>query len=480
MAGKRLGRQTPTSSVVIPYTHTKGDEAIALYELSGREAREWQKLLIYDIMARNDEDLWCHQKFGYEIPRRNGKGEIITIREMWGLENGETICHTAHRVKTSSSAFARLKNLLAKAGYVELGRKKTEEAYPEKCYRAKQQLGMETIELPGKGSVSFRTRTESGGLGEGFDLLIIDEAQEYTESQESALIYTVSDSSNPQTLYCGTPPTETSSGTVFVDMREQVLTGDSYDTGWAEWSAKEMSDPYDIDTWYDTNPSLGTGLTERVIRSEIKPGKEVDFNIQRLGLWLSYNQHSEITEEEWDQLLLKEKPKLKGPVYAAVKYGASGNNVAICVAARLTNNRIFVEALDCRPIRDGNDWIVRLLDKLKPESVIIDGKGNSETLMTDMRDAGIKKKPMLPTVGEAVTAYTYFRQAVSQEVICHKGQFGLRQAVSNCEKRAIGNNGGFGYKSLSPEIEVALVESAAFAVWNCSVHKEKKKQKVYV
>lgn len=480
MAEAKLGRQTPTSSVIIPYAHTNGEEAIALYEASGREAREWQKLLIYDIMATNEEGLWCHQKFGYEIPRRNGKGEILTIREMWGLEHGETICHTAHRVKTSSSAFFRLKSLLAKAGYVELGRKKLEESFPEKCYRAKQQLGMETIELPGKGSVSFRTRTESGGLGEGFDLLIIDEAQEYTDSQESALIYTVSDSKNPQTLYCGTPPTETSSGTVFVNMREQTLVGESYDTGWAEWSVDQMSDPKNTEAWYETNPSLGTGLTERVIRSEIKPGKETDFNIQRLGLWLSYNQHSEITEAEWDDLLLGERPKLKGSVYAAVKFGASGSNAALSVAARLTDGRILVETLDCRPIRDGTGWILKLLERLNPDEIIIDGKGYAETLKTEMKDAGMRKKPMIPTAGEAVTAYTFFRQAVSQQTICHKGQPALRQAVSNCQRRAIGNNGGFGYRSLSPEIEVALVESAAFAIWNCSMHKEKKKQKVYV
>lgn len=35
--------------------------------------------------------------------------------------------------------------------------------------------------------MEFRTRTSTDGLDEGFDLLVIDEAQEYTEDQESAL-----------------------------------------------------------------------------------------------------------------------------------------------------------------------------------------------------------------------------------------------------------------------------------------------------
>lgn len=137
--------------------------------------------------------------------------------------------------------------------------------------------------LKSGGRVDFRTRTTTGGLGEGFDLLIIDEAQEYTIDQETALKYVVTDSQNPQTIFCGTPPTMVYGGTVFTDFRKSTLAGDTFDGGWAEWSVEEESDPYDVALWYETNPSLGTILSERAVRSEI--GQDVlDFNIQRLGL----------------------------------------------------------------------------------------------------------------------------------------------------------------------------------------------------
>lgn len=87
----KQGRQTPTQSVVLPYEKTKGQEAIELYEKSGRKVLEWQKLIISDILAVNDGGLWTHMKFGYSVPRRNGKIEIAAIREMYGLENGERI-----------------------------------------------------------------------------------------------------------------------------------------------------------------------------------------------------------------------------------------------------------------------------------------------------------------------------------------------------------------------------------------------------
>ena len=54
MEPKRIGRQTPTTSLVLPYKKTKGKEAVEIYNKTGRTAREWQELLIYDIMAYDD------------------------------------------------------------------------------------------------------------------------------------------------------------------------------------------------------------------------------------------------------------------------------------------------------------------------------------------------------------------------------------------------------------------------------------------
>ena len=155
------------------------------------------------------------------------RGQIVipkAAREMFGLKDGEHILHTAHRTTTSRAAWERLKKLLEDAGIP---------------YKATGAIGMESIRLiDGKGRIDFRTRSSKGGLGEGFDLLIIDEAQEYQDDQETALKYVVSDSKNPQTIFCGTPPTPVSSGTVFMKLRDAVLQGTSVDTGWAEWSVE--------------------------------------------------------------------------------------------------------------------------------------------------------------------------------------------------------------------------------------------------
>ncbi|MCD7917630.1 MAG: phage tail protein, partial [Clostridiales bacterium] len=115
MAEVKKGRQTPTQAVTLPYEVTHGAEAVVLYNETGRTAQQWQELLLYDILAENDDGLWVHTKFGYSVPRRNGKNEIAAMRELWGLRQGENILHTAHRTTTSHAAWERLCNLLTKA-----------------------------------------------------------------------------------------------------------------------------------------------------------------------------------------------------------------------------------------------------------------------------------------------------------------------------------------------------------------------------
>ena len=180
MTETRLGRQTPTQAVVLPYEDTKGGEAVLLYNQSKRKSLEWQELMIYDIMAVDEEGRWKHMKFGWSIPRRNGKSEILIMRAIWGLTHGERVLYTAHLVNTSHNAWEKIVDRLTEMGFVENDDIKV----------IKQKSAEVIMYLKGDGGIiNFRTRTGTGGLGEGYDLLIIDEAQEYTSDQETALQY---------------------------------------------------------------------------------------------------------------------------------------------------------------------------------------------------------------------------------------------------------------------------------------------------
>lgn len=468
MAKKRFGNQKPTQSVILKYVkkRSKFKEAIEIYEKTGLKAYKWQYNLLEPIMAVDKKGLWVHQKFGYSIPRRNGKSEILYMLELWGLHNGLNMLHTAHRISTSHSSFEKVKKYLEKMGYVD--------GEDFNSIRAK---GQERIELYKTGGVvQYRTRTSNGGLGEGFDLLIIDEAQEYTIEQESALKYTVTDSDNPMTVMCGTPPTPVSSGTVFTNYRSTVLFGKGKYSGWAEWSVDEEKEIDDVEAWYNSNPSMGYHLNERKIEAELGDDK-LDHNVQRLGFWPTYNQKSAISETEWNALKIDKIPDINGKLFVGIKYGQDGTNVALSIAVRTDDERIFIETIDCQSVRNGNLWIVDFIKNADVAQVVVDGANGQKMLDDELKDYRIKNV-ILPTVKEIINANALWEQGIYQKTICHNGQPSLTKVATNCEKRNIGSNGGFGYKSQFDDIDIALMDSALLAHWACHNTKPKAKQRI--
>lgn len=470
MSDTRIGRQTPTLAVVLPYEESHGGEAVALYDQSKNKALEWQTALAYDVMATDSEGKWLHIKFGWSIPRRNGKSEVAIIRSIYGLTHGERVLYTAHRTSTSHSVYEKIVARLTEMGFEE-----------KVDFKTSKQYGLESITwLHGDGGViNFRTRTSVGGLGEGYDLLIIDEAQEYTADQETALKYVVTSSKNPQTLMCGTPPTAVSAGTVFMKYRVNTLSGSGKANGWAEWSVPKLSDTHDRDLWYECNPSLGLILTERAVEDELGDD-EIDDNIQRLGLWIMHSQKSAISKTEWRRYLIEGKPKLSSThrLFFGIKYAKTTPNVSASVAVRTADGKIFVEALDCRSVRDGNSWLIAFMRNPHTAGVIIDGAAGSGILASEMQDAHIKCKPTLPKVSEVIEANSLFEKELFAGNILHADQPALEQIAANCEHRAIGSGGGFGYTSILEGADVSLLEATALAHYACASRKEKKPQRV--
>lgn len=460
---EQKGRQDPTTAFILPYERTEGETAARLYELSGRQALPWQRALLYDILARDEAGLWIHTRFGYSVPRRNGKGEILTMLELLALAYGERVLHTAHLTSTSHDAWRRLCQLLDKIGVT---------------YASIKAKGQEYIDLEDGGHIEFRTRTAKGALGEGYDLLIIDEAQEYTKTQESALKYVVSASRNPHTVMCGTPPTPASAGTVFQEFRTSVLAGEMPNAGWAEWSVEKLSDVNDRELWRETNPSLGWTLTERAIADEIS-GDEVDNNIQRLGLWLQYDQKSVISELAWSSICTDKLPELTGRLGVGIKYGRDGVNASVCIACRTKDGRIFVEAVGRYPVRDGTDRLISFLHRLGKNAlkVIVDGANGQKLLAKDMKAERIRE-PYMPRVSEIIQANARFEERIYQKTLLHMEQPSLAAVVSHCEHRAIGSNGGFGWRALHDGYDISLLEAAALAVFAVDNFRDSGKQKI--
>lgn len=467
---KRLGRQEPTLAVVLPYEKSEGGPAVKLYNKSGCTALPWQELVVFDMMAVNEDGGWVHTRFGYSVPRQNGKNECVCIREMAGIVNlKERILHTAQLATTSHKAWERLCRRLDSA------------KIPYNSIRAK---GSEEIVIDGGGKIEFRTRTSLGGMGESFDCLVIDEAQEYTEDQKSALQYTVAASDNPQIIYLGTPPTPHSKGTVFPQYRADTMSGQNDNAGWEEWGilekpqgAEDLAICKNRELWIQTNPSLGYRLKERTIADEIG-GDLNDFIIQRLGYWFKYSQTSVISKKTWMSLVPTTPPTFTGQLYVAVKYSQSteeGGSVSMAIAVRTAAGSVWVEAIDCRRRQEGDAWILEFLQKADWRACIIDGASGQSILQEEMKTNRLKK-PTIPKVQDIIDANAMFEQGIYGGEIEHSGQPSLVQVVGNCDHRKIGTGGGYGYKSQVEGLDITLLESVSLAYWLCMTTKEKKKQ----
>lgn len=457
---KRYGASEPTKSFILPYTKTKGDEAVELYNQGKYEMEPWQCALLCSIMGLDDEELWVHQKFGYSIPRRNGKSELAIARCLWGLAHGEHILYTAHKTSTAHAIFERLEELCISA-----------KIPIKKPFRA---FGREHIYTDGTdGRIEFRTRTTTGGMGEGYDLLVLDECQEYTVTQAAALKYVITASKNPQTLMLGTPPTPVSAGTVFPNFRQKCLAGQAKYSGWAEWSVNYQATIDDLDALYQSNPSLGHHLTLRAIESEDDGESEVDLAIQRFGYWFKYSLKSVISKPDWEACELKELPEMEGRLFVGIKFGKGSGNVSMAIAKRIKGtDEIFTEAIDCRPVRGGYQWILDFVKSADIQEITIDGDNGKSSLndliceLIDQEELDLNY-PTIPKTGEIIKGNSEFEQGILNKTMLHMDQPSVTQVVTNTEKRAIGTNGGFGYRSQDERMDISLLDSIMLAHWIC-------------
>ncbi|WZU00318.1 hypothetical protein MGH68_12020 [Erysipelothrix sp. D19-032] len=121
-----------------------------------------------------------------------------------------------------------------------------------------------------------------------------------------------------------------------------------------------------------------------------------------------------------------------------------------------------------------------MLDFIKQsdvEKVVVDGVGAQNILSQEMKEYRLKA-PILPTVKEVIIANTSFERSLYDGKLCHMDHPSLSEVVTNCEKRNIGQNGGFGYRSQYEENDISLLDSVILAHWACVESKPTTPQKI--
>lgn len=469
----RFGCQTPRIDIYLPGDTAKAELLFELLDEYGMRLLDWQKLVLLRWLAEDELGNFTNLDCGLEVPRQNGKTEIIVARIIYGIIFRKAIgLFTAQQQDTVDVVKKRVQDFFYENEHEEIFNLLTPR------FRKKPR-NYAYIEFENGSVYKFKTRTRLSGLGNTNDELINDEAADMMDSHQSTLLPTTSAarSGNPQVIYVGTPPMAESVGEVFPRNRKEKLAGAK--GAWTEWSVESFTDKLDEDSWYKTNPSLGYFLLHAAVETESRSLSSDDFNRMRLGWWSGIEDKRAISQKTWDKLI-DDDPKIDEvflPVYA-IKFAPDRSAFSLVVGQPLTNGKILVEIIMQRPMQEGFDKVSRwLLERWRNcAKIIIDGSTGDEILYDELTKSGIPTKKIAHALNmkDVVAAHQFMYDAITRGELSHYNQPLLNQTIRITKTRPFGRFGGFGWQSMSDQISTVALDAATFAFWGQKVFSKKK------
>ncbi len=479
-------RQTPVYSWCGSYTRTEGVFAVAMADTYGLHPHPWQKNVLNDWLALDDHGKLLNSLCVLPVPRQNGKTGVCDPRETWGLvKRGEAILHTAQEYQTAKKAFDRLR--------IKFGERKNDPLakFPELnklVERYTTSANQMVLDLKNGGHIEFRTRGSGSDMGRGgtFDLVVVDEAQSYTDAQDAALspLNSAAPTGSPQTILMGTVPDPTAAykGEKFASIRDSLHTSPYEGACIHEWSAKEIGDVFDKSRWYETNPSLGFQLLESALMKDARMMSADAFAREHLGWWPEIATASAVIKASDWQACKVDNPRKDGILVYAVKFSPDGSIGALAACYKPDDGIPFVYVVDVKSLSNGIGWFV---DSLAPRAdkaaqIIIDGQSNAQNLNERLLANGVSSRVIIrPRTGDVIAACSSLVNAVKERKVTHYGQPALDDSATKTKRRRIGNNGGFGFES-TDEVNAELIEACALAYWGAMTTKRDPRRKAVV
>ena len=479
-------RQTPVYSWCGSYTRTEGVFAVAMADTYGLHPHPWQKNVLNDWLALDDRGKLLNSLCVLPVPRQNGKTGVCDPRETWGLvKRGEAILHTAQEYQTAKKAFDRLR--------IKFGERKNDPLakFPELnklVERYTTSANQMVLDLKNGGHIEFRTRGSGSDMGRGgtFDLVVVDEAQSYTDAQDAALspLNSAAPTGSPQTILMGTVPDPTAAykGEKFASIRDSLHTSPYEGACIHEWSAKEIGDVFDKSRWYETNPSLGFQLLESALMKDARTMSADAFAREHLGWWPEIATASAVIKAADWQACKVDNPRKDGVLVYAVKFSPDGSIGALAACYKPDDGVPFVYVVDVKSLSNGIAWFV---DSLAPRAdkaaqIVIDGQSNAQNLNERLLANGVSSRVIVrPRTGDVIAACSSLVNAVKERKITHYGQPALDDSATKTKRRRIGNNGGFGFES-TDEVNAELIEACALAYWGAMTTKRDPRRKAVV
>lgn len=457
------GRQTPTFEAVGPSAYTEGDQAVLLASEYFDRPMEWQVFVVRRILERAANGKFAHHAIALSVPRQNGKSWVITVVCFYAMVVlGYKILYTCQNGDTSDAMF------LALAAVFE--DEENEDVHPL-LDRVRRTNGQQGIYLLNGSFIRFTTRTDSLARGRSYDMLVYDEAQELTHSQQSASLPTISSSKKRDalTIYLGTPPSPGKDGFVFRMMHDRAHSADPGATAWIEWGVTEIGDVTDPARWCEANPSIGALVDETTVEGELAMTAD-DFARERLGWWdVKGTATRAIPLQAWEAgAIRKQDIPEKGKDALGVKFSADGSMWSLAACRVPDAGPMHVELIRTGDMASGFSELAGFLSDPgmsdRFAAVAVDGRSGTQSLLSRICEEWPRKAVAIPGARGVVDACLMFTQAVIDGRVSHwrsKDQGPLDMAVEQATRRPVGHDGGWAFDGSG----CCHVEAVALAVW---------------
>lgn len=459
------------------------DDALALWDLTGRSLDPWQELTCEGIFAVTDDGSWAGSEAGVLVSRQQGKGEVLQVYDLAHLflwpKAGEpkVILHTAHEFATVDAHYRKLKRRILTTPWLRRQLKGAGVESARGVAGISTGMGKRIFELANGNMLVLQTRTGSAGVGLTVDVLVVDEAQESPAETMDALLFTQDAVTNSQVLYCGTVPTETQDGAHFETVRDRGRAGTFPRTVWVEFSPDGSDDPEvastirsdDREVWAQSSPALGYRTTEADIEDKLESIGRTNpesFRRQRLSIWP--NRRPEVAEALNDADLAKWSAGACGMrvgvgATLSVSLGRGGGYSSLGAAWRMDDGRILVQHMATQA---GTLWVAdrlkELRDDLRASAVVLDER-NCMPILTDLEKRRIPVRRM--TTMEVGGARELFVELVNAGLVAHPEQDELTTSLKHATTRPMGASRLLTWEQSNPLEPVTQVQAVTLALW---------------
>lgn len=425
---RNVGRVEPTQQWLPPDArpNDQAETALDLASIAGLDLYPWQQDVLRNAMMRSASGRWAASEVAVVVPRQNGKGSILEVRQVWGLFNGERLqLHSAHEFKTCYEHFRRVRDLVESSPLLL-----------DQVSIIRTGAGDQAIELKNGCRIRFIARSRSSGRGFSADVVYLDEAFELSDATMGALLPALSARPDPQVWYTSSAPHRDS--TVLHRVRSRGLAGDDPRLFYAEWSAPADADPADPENWAMANPSLGVRINEERIDVAQRSLDPAEFAREHLGIpeeqeWSS----SIIPVDLWDALKVPTSSPIVSGQSFALDVSPDRKWTSFAVAGRTDDESIQVEVFDRRP---GTSWVVARAKKLYADHrkpIRIEKGGPAGSLVSLLEEQGVEVVQV--STQDLARATGQFIDAALSGSLRHLGDPYLRSAVVGAELRASGD-----------------------------------------